>query len=113
MIIDFARKCNKNDAVTAEEFKEFGCPKCHAKGLKRHGTYDRWALTLETDGFGKLTLKARPLTVSRGKCDSCKATHAILPGDIIPYKQYSLDTAVTILTYCRGGRHYTHQESDI
>ena len=99
MIIDFTRKCNTNNAVTQEEFKEFGCPTCHAHGLKYYSTYKRWALTLESDSPGNLMLKAARITIYRGKCGSCKTTLAILPGDIIPYKQYSLGAIVTILTY--------------
>jgi len=99
MIIDFSRKCNTYKAATKEELKGFGCPKCHAQGLKNHGTYDRWAVRLETDGFGRITVKAIPLTISRGKCDSCESTHAILPGDIVPYKQYSQGAIVAVLEF--------------
>ena len=99
MIIDFTRKCNKNDAVSEDEFKGYRCPNCHAQALKYYSTYERWALTLESDGLGRLTQKSTLITIYRGKCGSCKKTHAILPGDIIPYKQYSLDTVVTLLTY--------------
>jgi len=101
MIIDYARKCNTNNAnaVTEEEFKGFRCPKCHTQGLDDHGTYKRWAISLETDGFAALTQKVQRLTICRGKCGSCGKTHAILPGDIIPYKQYSLDTVVTVLSF--------------
>ena len=99
MIIDFTRKSNTNKAVSEEEFKGFGCPKCNAQDLKYYSTYTRWALTLESEGLGRLTLKSTLITVYRGKCGSCKKTHAILPGDIIPYKQYSLETVVTLLTY--------------
>ena len=99
MIIDYTRKCNTNDAVTDEEFKEFKCPECHAHDIEYYSTYGRWALTLESDGPGRLKLQATWITIYRGKCDSCGKTHAILPGDIIPYKQYTLDTVVTILTY--------------
>jgi len=107
MIIDFTRKCNTYNAVSKEELKRYECPKCHTQGLDNHGTYDRWALTLEVDSQWwslSLTLITRRLSISRGKCDSCKKTHAILPGDIIPYKQYSLETVVTVLTYVLAGK---------
>ena len=102
MIIDFSLRCNKNPEKSEEELKGLICPKCHAAGLKYYSTYDRWALTLETDGLGCLTIKAWRLTIIRVKC-GCKKTHAILPGDIIPYKQYSLSAVVAMLTFVLSG----------
>ena len=102
MIMLFSRRCNSNRESTEEELKKLECPKCHAKGLEHYSSYERWALTLETDGIGRLTLKTRRIEVERVKC-GCKKTHALLPGDIIPYKQYSLDTVVAILTFVLSG----------
>jgi len=102
MIIVFTRKCNSNHASTEEELKKLECPKCHAKGLEHYSSYKRWALTLETDGIGRLTLKTSRIEVERVKC-GCNKTHALLPGDIIPYKQYSLDAVVAILTFVFSG----------
>jgi len=102
MIIVFSHRCNSNHECTEEELKKLVCPKCYAKGLEHYSSYERWALTLETDGIGRLKLKEMRIEVERVKC-GCKKTHALLPGDIIPYKQYSLDSAVAILTFVLSG----------
>ena len=101
MIIDFDRRCNKNHEITREEFilLVFDCPNCNAKQMEYHSTYGRWAITLETDGVGSLKLTSSRITITRGQCLSCEKTHAILPGDIIPYKQYSLNAIIAILKY--------------
>ena len=103
MIIVFTRRCNSNHESTEEELKKLECPKCNAKGLEHYSSYTRWALTLETDGIGRLTLKMSRIEVERVKC-GCNKTHALLPGDIIPYKQYSLDAVVAILTFVLSGK---------
>ena len=106
MILDHSRKCNINHEITKEEFEWLilTCPKCQAKQLIYYCTYKRWALTLEIDGVGIITLKSNRLTITRGKCCSCKATHAILPGDIVPYKQYSLKAIISILLFVLEGK---------
>jgi len=103
MINVFSRKCNNNRESTEEELEKLVCPKCHAKGLEHYSSYKRWALTLETDRFGRLVIKEMRIEVERVKC-GCNKTHALLPGDIIPYKQYSLDTVVSILEFVLSGK---------
>jgi len=102
MIMVSSHKCNSNHECTEEELNKLICPKCHAKGLEHYSSYKRWALTLETDGVGQLTLKEIRVEVERAKC-GCNKTHALLPGDIIPYKQYSLDAVIAILKFVLSG----------
>jgi len=102
MINVFSHRCNSNQECTEEELKKLVCPKCYAKGLEHYSNYKRWAVTLETDGIGRLKLTERRIEVERVKC-GCGKTHALLPGDIIPYKQYSLDAVVSILTFVLSG----------
>ena len=62
------------------------CPKCKAVGkLSGHGDYGRW-LTSYEDG-NVICILIRPL---RFLCESCDATHALLPDIIVPYSPYSL-----------------------
>lgn len=42
------------------------------------------------------------LNVQRLKCRACGATHAVLPGTIVPYQQHSADAQLIILQYRLG-----------
>jgi|GEM_PF-3589435 hypothetical protein len=99
MIIKVSIKCNTYETKIKEEKTTLKCPNCKAGNLNDHGTYNRWALTIEVDASGCLELRSWRMTIDRVKCISCAKTHAILPGDIIPYKQYTVETYTTILTY--------------
>jgi predicted RNA-binding Zn-ribbon protein involved in translation (DUF1610 family) len=61
----------------------YGCKSCGYEGLMhRHGYYSRNVIT-------KYTIER--INILRVKCPFCGKTHAILPGFLIPYYQYSLD----------------------
>lgn len=69
------------------------CPKCGAKNsMIRHGVYFRFVISFFIGCFTTSRLK-----ILRVKCNSCNCTHAILPGDLIPYKQFNYSIFITIL----------------
>ena len=95
MIHDFLQTCNSYDReiYNREYFKATPCPKCPAVGrFKMHGTYSRHAIYYELN-----VLKCELLEIKRIKCVSCGTTHAVLPGDIIPYKALSLLVLMSII----------------
>ena len=95
MIYDFSKRCKTYDADSYKraDFSETRCPKCHAVGrFKLHGSYHRHVLY-----FVKLLLTYEFIKIKRIKCLSCKTTHAVMPGDIIPYKLLSLFVVLFIL----------------
>lgn len=64
------------------------CDKCGAIGnFKNHSSYERFLIKI---------LKTIKIRVQRVKCNSCGATHALIPKDVIPYKQYSLSLVVLL-----------------
>lgn len=72
---------------------DYVCPKCNAKGsMIRHADYERNVITFEDD-----TVTYSNLTILRVKCKSCGSTHALLPGNLIPYKQFDYSTFIAFL----------------
>ena len=95
MIIDFDLKINNYNKRIEEKTLDYDCPNCRAwRSTKYYGTYTRYALILTDDGT---QIEDHLLTIKRVICKSCKKTHAVLPSDIIPYKQYSLSMYLIIL----------------
>ena len=95
MIYDFLQICKTYDknVYSREYFKATPCPACPAVGrFNMHGSYWRYAIYFEN---GEVI--HRLLEVKRIICVSCRTTHAVLPGDIIPYKALSLFVFVFIL----------------
>jgi len=65
------------------------CPKCSVRsGCTKHGYYTRSFLSRE----GKV-----PIRICRLKCESCGATHALLPLYIIPYSQVTFNDHLDII----------------
>ena len=58
-----------------------------------HGSYKRYAVYFEDD----TTIICEQIEIKRILCVSCGTTHAVLPGDIIPYLLLSLFVFVYIL----------------
>ena len=75
-----------NDASNRFNHYDKPCPRCGAIGkLTDYGDYERGLIYLKAD---KTTdARVRPL---RFKCESCDASHAVLPDIIIPYGRYCL-----------------------
>ena len=64
------------------------CDKCGAIGnFKNHSCYERFLIQI---------LKTEKIRIQRVKCVSCGTTHALIPKDVIPYKQYSLSLVVLL-----------------
>ena len=95
MVYDFLQTCKTYDKniYNREYFKTTPCPECHAVGrFNMHGSYRRYATYLEGD-----TIIHKLMEIKRIICVSCGTTHAVLPGDIIPYKEISLYVLIFIL----------------
>lgn len=77
------RKIFKNKPINLQI-----CEKCGATGnFKKHGWYKRYLVNI--DGTKKIK-------IWRYRCVSCGTTHAIIPENVIPYKQYSLRFVILI-----------------
>jgi len=80
---------------TTKEYRPYNesCPKCGAKGkITTYGYYKRFLVSIEEQRPKETKIK--PL---RFKCSSCKATHALLPANLIPYSSYSLRFKLIVL----------------
>lgn len=58
------------------------CPCCNSTDLITHGYYER-TIIYECDK----KIVSEVIIIKRIKCKSCNKTHALIPIDIIPYKQ--------------------------
>ncbi|MDR2572068.1 MAG: DUF6431 domain-containing protein [Oscillospiraceae bacterium] len=97
MVYDFSKICNTYDAkiYKKSDFASTRCPKCLAIGrFNLHGSYQRYVLYFEDEN-----LLDKYIEIKRIKCRSCKTTHAVMPGDIIPYKVLSLLIILLILIH--------------
>ena len=98
MVIDFSQICNTYDKklYTKEYFAATPCPKCPATGkFKMYGSYQRYVIY-----FAKRKLVYVQIDIKRIMCKSCKSTHAVMPGDMIPYKLLSLFVVILLLIAC-------------
>lgn len=68
------------------------CPCCESSDLVSHGKYER---TVIFEYNNHLIVKR--ITIKRVKCKNCKHTHALLPMNIIPYKQVILSIIITCI----------------
>ena len=63
--------------------KPIKCPKCNVFGnFADHGSYKRNLISTD---------KTSRIEVARIKCLNCNRTHALIPDDVIPYRQYSIE----------------------
>lgn len=66
-----------------------GCRQCGYGGnLHRHASYYRTVICKE------ITVKIK---IQRVICPDCRKTHALIPSDLIPYFQHTLETIVKLL----------------
>ncbi len=78
-----------------EKFIEVRCPKCGKKHLvPMNADYVRNVIFK----FGKNLIKLK-IIIPRLRCTNCKSTHAVLPDFCIPYKQYSKQAILEIVSY--------------
>lgn len=100
MIIDFYINSNNYNENVLESyiFNSYVCPKCGSKhSWIRHATYERNVVIIKNGEFVDSRIK-----ILRLKCNSCNSTHALLPGDIIPYFVYSTSCIIKLIS-----EHYT------
>ncbi len=70
------------------------CPDCGAKHpiWTYHDSYMRYLISYENG-----TIITDIIAITRIKCSSCKAPHAVLPEILIPFKSYSLKFVLSVL----------------
>lgn len=70
------------------------CPKCKAKSnFSFHGSYVRNISFIREDKIYDFKV-----TVSRAICNSCGSTHALLPSFIVPYKIFSQESILYVVS---------------
>jgi len=124
MITDYRYTHTSYSGLNKEDLDGYDCPKCGAKhSTKYYSHYERHVISLDINALLEI-LEAEGeintedfmdmagglfndmlLDVFRVKCDSCNTTHAILPGDIVPYRQYSLLTMLAIVKVMYKRKH--------
>jgi hypothetical protein len=98
MIYDYSQRCKnyKKEKYTKEFFTGTECPGCFAVGrFTLHGSYERHIVYFENK-----KLVHKQLDIKRIRCRSCGRTHAVMPGDLTPYRLLSLYVLLYILTVC-------------
>jgi hypothetical protein len=109
--------------MSKDDLYEYDCPnpECGAKhSTKYYSHYERHVASLDADiltaifnadiNEGNIDTESfretenglfadTLLDVYRVKCKSCNTTHAILPGDVVPYRRFSL---LTMLATVKG-----------
>ena len=86
MIIDFTLECKtySENIFHTGSLYPYQCTGCGSRHMIRYGSYERYAIMLHTDG----PLDTMRLKVQRLLC-ACGRTHALLPGDVIPFHNYN------------------------
>ncbi|MGL6107934.1 DUF6431 domain-containing protein [Romboutsia sp.] len=85
---NFIQRIIKN---SEEDFYQVinGCANCNYAGnLHRHASYYRTVICKE------ITARVK---IQRVICPVCRKTHALIPSDLIPYFQHTLETVVMLL----------------
>jgi len=98
MILDFSKICNTYDidSYTKKCFENTSCPNCPAVGrFNLHGSYRRHIVFFLDD-----KLHYEHMEIKRVRCLSCRSTHAVMPGDLIPYKLLSFFVFMFVLNEC-------------
>ena len=96
MIIDYSTTYNTYfDTISNFNITiQYACPCCRAKhSMTRHGYYHRYLIVM-----GNAGLEEAELDILRLRCSSCGHTHAILPGDIIPFSLYTFPAILWIVS---------------
>ena len=111
-------KFSKED-FSKEDFFDYDCPKCGARhSTKYYSHYERHVISLDaatliaileadveqeainTEAICETSdclFNDTLLDVIRVKCISCNTTHAILPGDVVPYRRFGLLTMLAVV----------------
>lgn len=83
--------------INALQFHQLQCTCGYSGCLTIHGCYTR---SLKVDD-SKITL-----SICRVKCSHCGKTHALLPSQLVPYSQVSLQEQVAILSAYENSRDF-------
>jgi hypothetical protein len=124
MITDYRYSHTTYSELSKDDLNEYDCPKCGARhSTKYYSHYERHVISLDTDALkmileaeGEIDTETLPdirgglfndtlLDVYRVKCVSCNTTHAILPGDVVPYRQFGLLTMLSIVKVMYDRKH--------
>ena len=124
MIADYQYTHTSYSGLSREDLNEYDCARCGAKhSTKYYSHYKRHVISLNIDALitileseGDINTEElidmagglfydKLLDIFRVKCDSCNTTHAILPGDVVPYRQYSLLTMLAIVKVMHNRKH--------
>jgi len=121
MITDYRYSHTTYSQLSKDDLFQYDCPnpECCAKhSTKYYSHYERHVASLDADVLAEIfnadinegnidTESFREtgnglfndtiLDVFRVKCESCNTTHAILPGDVVPYRRFSLLTMLAIV----------------
>ena len=121
MITDYRYSHTTYSELSKEDLFEYDCPnpECRAKhSTKYYSHYKRHVISLDTDALIAILdadieqaaintkdicetadslINDTLLDVYRVKCKSCNTTHAILPGDVVPYRRFSLLTMLAFV----------------
>ena len=121
MITDYRYTHTTYSQLSKDDLLEYDCPnpECSAKhSTKYYSHYKRHVASLDADilavifnteineghidtesfsGTENGLFKDTLLDVYRVKCKSCNTTHAILPGDVVPYRRFSILTMLAIV----------------
>ena len=66
--------------------RKAACPTCGVRGnFRRHGHYERWEAAASASG----RKPDRRVRIDVVLCRSCRATHALIPPDLVPRSPYS------------------------
>ena len=133
MITDHRYSHTTYSQLSKDDLKEYDCPKCGVKHrTKYYSHYKRHVASLDTEVLaaiiesdieqGNIDIKSvcqtaeylyndTILDVFRVICESCGATHAILPGDVVPYRRFSLLTMLAIVKVMYHREHTIEKTS--
>src|SRR5574344_2435185 len=108
MIICFSKKVNDFDEKSLENCKNIqdyiptmvnitsncACPKCKSIcNFSYHGSYKRNISIVNTNVNENFSVN-----ITRVKCNSCNSTHALLPSFLVPYKIFTSESILNIIT---------------
>ena len=105
MIIDFTLECKtySENIFHTSSLYPYQCKSCGYRQMIRYGSYERYAIMINADG----SLDTMRLKVQRLLC-ACGRTHALLPGDIIPFHNYNYAPFLCLLQllpcHCESGQ---------
>jgi len=116
MITDYRYSHTTYSELSKDDLKGYDCPKCGARhSTKYYSHYERHIVSLDIEALTAIfeaegnidtetfldiqdgCLKDTLFDVLRVKCESCNATHAILPGDVVPYRRFGLLTMFAVV----------------